>query len=253
MTVGNMRFRRYGMPFLSEPRARASRRPGARAGRSSPRACSIRHASSEVFRALQLGWFTTTLVLDEDEDIARALEPVGGLDVAGGRRGDRRRGARSRPTRPTSGRRAPPRAAPRTSRARRARPTGRCAIRRPSLVFESADGRRLEAGGFQPIEAYDVLIANLDPTCIGADRPRSRWRRSRASPAASSPRRWRRSWRTTTRSPTVLAAERALIELLGAGEVRRTASRRATRSGRSPELPHARRIRRARGTGSLQR
>ena len=33
----------------------------------------------------------------------------------------------------------------------------------PSVVFER-DGRRLEAGGFQPVEAYDVLVANLDPT-----------------------------------------------------------------------------------------
>jgi hypothetical protein len=32
----------------------------------------------------------------------------------------------------------------------------------PSVVFER-DGRRLEAGGFQPVEAYDVLVANLDP------------------------------------------------------------------------------------------
>ena len=33
----------------------------------------------------------------------------------------------------------------------------------PSVVFE-CDGRdRLEAGGFQPVEAYDVLVANLDP------------------------------------------------------------------------------------------
>jgi hypothetical protein len=29
-------------------------------------------------------------------------------------------------------------------------------------VFETDDGRSLEAGGFQPIEAYDVCIANLD-------------------------------------------------------------------------------------------
>jgi hypothetical protein len=33
----------------------------------------------------------------------------------------------------------------------------------PSVVFE-ASGQRLIAGGFQPVEAYDVLIANLDPT-----------------------------------------------------------------------------------------
>jgi hypothetical protein len=34
----------------------------------------------------------------------------------------------------------------------------------PSLVFDGPDGQRLEAGGFQPIEAYDVVIANLEPT-----------------------------------------------------------------------------------------
>ncbi|MGZ9034148.1 MAG: hypothetical protein ACXW25_07015 [Rhodospirillales bacterium] len=34
----------------------------------------------------------------------------------------------------------------------------------PSLVFDGPDGQKLEAGGFQPIEAYDVVIANLDPT-----------------------------------------------------------------------------------------
>ena len=32
----------------------------------------------------------------------------------------------------------------------------------PSLLFEHRDGSRLEAGGFQPVEAYDVVIANLD-------------------------------------------------------------------------------------------
>jgi len=34
----------------------------------------------------------------------------------------------------------------------------------PSLIFATAAGGRLEAGGFQPLEAYDVVIANLDPT-----------------------------------------------------------------------------------------
>ena len=33
----------------------------------------------------------------------------------------------------------------------------------PSIVFQS-NGTRLVAGGFQPVEAYDVLVANLDPT-----------------------------------------------------------------------------------------
>jgi len=33
----------------------------------------------------------------------------------------------------------------------------------PSVTFEK-DGLRLVAGGFQPVEAYDILVANLDPT-----------------------------------------------------------------------------------------
>ncbi len=32
----------------------------------------------------------------------------------------------------------------------------------PSVIFER-EGRQLQAGGFQPVEAYDVLVANLDP------------------------------------------------------------------------------------------
>ena len=34
----------------------------------------------------------------------------------------------------------------------------------PSLIFTHRDGRSLEAGGFQTVEAYDVVIANLDTT-----------------------------------------------------------------------------------------
>jgi hypothetical protein len=32
----------------------------------------------------------------------------------------------------------------------------------PSLIFATEDGRSLEAGGFQSIQAYDVCLANLD-------------------------------------------------------------------------------------------
>ena len=43
-------------------------------------------------------------------------------------------------------------------------PDGEVRYTAPSLVFTGADGRTLEAGGFQSTEAYDVLIANLDTT-----------------------------------------------------------------------------------------
>jgi hypothetical protein len=41
----------------------------------------------------------------------------------------------------------------------------------PSLIFTAPDGSSLEAGGFQPIEANDVILANLDPTLSRRSRP----------------------------------------------------------------------------------
>ena len=160
MAVGNLHFRRYGMPFLFEPRARVA---------ATGRACRAIVATrlldpareNDALRALQLAWFTTTLVLDEDPEIARALERVGGLDVpaviaaiddestVAAYEADRSE------TRTAQG--------GATHFQGKARQTdGPVRYSAPSLVFES-DGGRLEAGGFQPVDAYDVLIANLDP------------------------------------------------------------------------------------------
>ena len=69
------------MPFATEPRA---------ASRGTSRACRaivatrLRQPELEfaVFRALQFGWFTTPLVLDEDADIGPRSERVPGLDAA---------------------------------------------------------------------------------------------------------------------------------------------------------------------------
>ncbi len=93
----------------------------------------------------------------------------------------------------------------------------------PSLIFESADGRRLEAGGFQTIEAYDVLVANLDPTIEReepAPDPLSALRRfpdglvTQEVAAIMAP---------NNTAPDREGAERGLIELLGEGAVRREA------------------------------
>lgn len=70
-------------------------------------------------------------------------------------------------------------------RPRRARYTA------PSLVFTTADGRRLEAGGFQPVEAYDVIIANLDPTLHREPAPEEPAALLEYFPSASPPPRWR--------------------------------------------------------------
>ena len=187
---------------LAEPRARIA---------ATSRACRAIVATrlldpareEEVLRALQFGWFTTTLVLDEDADIAAALERV---ERARRRRRWSRRSttsARSPPTRPTSARPARAEGGPTDFQGKARQTDGPVRYSAPSLVFESADGRRLEAGGFQPIEAYDVLIANLDPT-LERRAPRRGAARgaARVSRPAWSPRRSPRSWRRTTWRPT---------------------------------------------------
>ncbi|MFM9055042.1 MAG: DsbA family protein, partial [Solirubrobacterales bacterium] len=71
---------RFGMPFALEPKARPS---------TSSRACEAIVACREVspgsewkaLRALQLLFFNTPLLPDEDEQIASALGTVEGLDV----------------------------------------------------------------------------------------------------------------------------------------------------------------------------
>ena len=77
---GYRAFRRYGMPFATEPRRRI---PGTSRACRAIVATRLVDPANEyaVFRALQLGWFTTPLVLDEDADIAQALERVPGLDA----------------------------------------------------------------------------------------------------------------------------------------------------------------------------
>jgi hypothetical protein len=220
MAVGQLWFRRYGMPFLAEPRSRVA---------GSSRACRAIVATrlldpereNEVLRALQFGWFTTTLVLDRDEDIALALAAVAGLDV------DRvvqaideeptvaAYEADKKETRSAAG-------SPTELQGKTRQTDGPVRYTAPSLVFENEAGLRLEAGGFQPTEAYDVLIANLDPTLKRRGPPETP-----ASPLASFP-----GGLVTQEVAAIMAhnnalpdrpgTQAALIELVGAGAARRT-------------------------------
>jgi hypothetical protein len=116
-----------------------------------------------ALRALQFGWFCTTLLLDEDEGIRAALSPVPGLDaraivaalddpaVAEAYESDRA-DARTAAGTPTE------------AQGKTATTDGPVRYTAPSVVFETADGQILEAGGFQSIDAYDVCVANLDPS-----------------------------------------------------------------------------------------
>jgi hypothetical protein len=166
---GYRAFRRYGMPFATDPRRRI---PGTSRACRAIVATRLSDPSNEyaAFRALQFGWFTTPLVLDEDDDIAVALRRVPGLDV------DAVVGAIDEPAVVAAyeADRAEARSAAGGAtelQGKAANTDGTVRFTAPSVVFESPDGRRLEAGGFQPVEAYDVVVANLDTAIERRDAP----------------------------------------------------------------------------------
>jgi hypothetical protein len=219
MARGYRGFRRYGMPFATEPRPRVA---------ATSRACRAIVATrlqqpeltTSVVRALQFGWFTTALMLDLDDHIALALKDVPGLDVAAvvnaiddpevvaAYEADKQE------TRRAAG-------GPTEFQGKARNSDGAVRFSAPSLAFEDASGRRLEAGGFQSVEAYDALIANF------ADRPARR--EPPASPLEAvelfrSPLATQELAAIMARgndAPDRAATEDALIELAAAGSVRR--------------------------------
>src|ERR1700733_7571249 len=79
--LGQLRFRRYGMPFSPAPKARIS--ATARACRAVV-AARILNPGSEwrAFRAIQIANFTTPLVLEDDGQLRQVLDGVDGVDAA---------------------------------------------------------------------------------------------------------------------------------------------------------------------------
>jgi len=219
MATGYRGFRRYGMPFATAPKPRV--------GATSP-ACRALVATrliapereEEAFRALQLAQFTSTMLLDEPDALLAALARVEGLDA------DAIVGAIESPAVRAAyeADRAESRTAeggPTHFQGKSANSDGEERFTAPSLVFTGADGASLEAGGFQPVEAYDLCVANLD---------RSLERRAPAEDPVAVLRAF--AYPLTTRevsavmappmtAPDDAAAEDALIAAAGAGVVAR--------------------------------
>ena len=159
--LGQLNFRRYGMPFAPAPKPRVS--ATARACRAVVAARLVAPGSEfVVFRALQLANFTTPMLLDDDAALGDALARVPGVDAS--------RIVSMLDTPEVTEAYERDRAEARTAAGSPAELQGKTAssdgpvrFTAPSVVFESG-GLRLVAGGFQPVEAYDVLIANLDPS-----------------------------------------------------------------------------------------
>ena len=196
--LGQLRFRRrYRMPFSPAPKPRLS--ATARACRAVVSARLLQPGSEwRVFRTLQLANFTTPLLLDDDAQLTEVLRGVPGVDA------DEVIGRLDSPEVTEAYERD--RAETRTAQGSAAELQGKTRITdgpvrftAPSVAFES-NGTRLVAGGFQPVEAYDVLIANLDPTLHRSRRPRRPSLCSSGLRTGSRPRRSRRcSPRATTR------------------------------------------------------
>ncbi|MBJ7331314.1 MAG: hypothetical protein JHC95_15585 [Solirubrobacteraceae bacterium] len=154
--------RRFGMPFGRQPRERlVGTGPACRAVVATRRVAPDREIA--VFRALQFAQFTTPGLFDTEDGIRDALTRVEGLDVEAI--------LAERESAETVAAYEADRAEARTAagsptefQGRSANTDGAVRFTAPSLKLATPDGRALEVGGFQPVEAYDVAIANLDPT-----------------------------------------------------------------------------------------
>ena len=152
---------RFGMPFSFERKPRVA--GTSRACRAIVAARELDPALGEAaLRALQLLQFTTPRVLDEDDDLRAMLATVPGLDADSvvARIDDPeivdlyeadRAAARSAE------------GAPIHAQDRHSTSDGPVRYTAPSVIFEHEGGGRFEVGGFQPFEAYDTGLANLDP------------------------------------------------------------------------------------------
>ncbi len=161
---GAVMFRdRWGMPFALTVKPRLA---------ASSRACRAVIAARRewpgtewaVFRTLQLANFNAGLLFDDDEHLRSALSVVDGIDpdrvvdlidspeVIAEYEQDKAQ------TRTAAG-------SPTELQGKAGNSDGQVRYTAPSVVFtRTTDGVALEAGGMQTVEAYDVLVANLDPT-----------------------------------------------------------------------------------------
>ncbi len=219
--LGQLHFRdRYGMPFAGTPKARLS---------ASSRACRAVIAARQqwpgsewrVFRALQLANFTTPLLFDDDEQMRAALSEVEGVDAARiveqidspevleeyERDKEMTRRAEGSPT---------------DLQGKARNSDGMVRYTAPSVVFEAPDGRRLEAGGFQPVEAYDVLIANLDPTLERQPPPPDPAPLLERFPSGLTTQEVAALMTDGNNAPDRAGAEAALVALVGDGRAART-------------------------------
>ena len=152
---------RYAMPFDLVPKERAS---GTGRGCRAVVAARLLEPGSEwrVLRALQLAQFTTRVLLDDAELIGDALRAVPGIDADGiVARLDAPEVVEAYERDLEESRSAAGTAA--EAQGKTSTSDGPVRFTAPSLVFRRGE-QTLVAGGWQPLLAYDVLLANLAPS-----------------------------------------------------------------------------------------
>ena len=216
--AGRIQFRdSYGMPFAVEPKERQS---------ASSRACRAVIAARlrwpgrewDVFRALQLANFTTGFLLDDDDQTRELLASVDGVDAAEivsmieSEEVLAAYAADKAETRTAAG-------SPTEMQGKARNGDGPVRYTAPSVILEAPDGRRLEAGGFQPVEAYDVLVANLDATLTRHEPPADPSALLEYFPSGLTTQEVALCMTAGNDAVDRPAAERALIALVGEGRV----------------------------------
>jgi protein-disulfide isomerase-like protein with CxxC motif len=213
--------RRFGMPFGGQPRPRVT---GTGVACRLVVAARLEQPELEfsVFRALQLAQFTTTLLLDEPDDLRVVLDGVAGantdrlLEALRSEAVEEAYQADRAESRTADGR-------PIHAQGREANTDGAVRYTAPSIVFRTADDRSIEVGGFQPVEAYDTALANLDVSLERRAPATDPVEVLRALPYAPVTREVAACMTTNLGELDEGAAERALIEAAGEGVVRREA------------------------------
>jgi 2-hydroxychromene-2-carboxylate isomerase len=155
-----LRFRRYGMPITPHVRDRVI---------ASEPACLLVKAAARqgpeladaLLRALRFAWYTTDLLLDSDEALVAVCASIDGLDgaaaladrssdaVRAAYAGDRLEAHTPHPAAIALG--------------RTANSDGAQRYTAPTLILSAQDGRAAVVPGFQPFEAADVALMNLEP------------------------------------------------------------------------------------------
>ena len=211
---------RYGMPFAAYPKERPA---------TSSVACRAIVATRllqpgyewRVLRTLQLLQFNTPLLLDDEENLQAALSSVAGLDfesvmaalyldpVNDAYRRDRAE-ARS-----AAGGAA-------ELQKKTAESPDEARYTAPSITFTRGTSS-IEAGGFQPVEAYDLTVANLGPDLKRHPAPEDPLDALTLYPGGLSTQEIATIMTSGNDLPDRPSVEKELIALLGRKRVRRVA------------------------------